>query len=206
MKKLVTLFLIVSAFQLTGCASALMKKENDNKSVSGYHIRISNDAKIRSKVVNLSFESSPGIDFGKFDLKDMENNIQNGLKEKGVVLSPSGQKVVVRINSFFLHGDNYNPNAKSYGTGVLNGIADAVGLGLAARVAGGLVENDMTNTMRTQNKTCDSSSCAPEVNFSIVSGSYETNVDMRALIVYSNYNYGMRLGLENAIQEFFEPK
>ncbi|BBN60278.1 hypothetical protein EI16_09670 [Hydrogenovibrio marinus] len=205
MKKLFLVFLAVSALQLTGC-STMMTKENNNKIVSGYYVKLDNDKRITDKVINLSFEVSKEANLRGFELSKLESDVRDDLISKGITLSPTGRKVTVRLNSLKLWKNNFR-KSNSYSNGISDGVGDALGLGLAARVVGGLVENKVNKSMQSTKPELNcTEDCSPEMNFSIIADNYETNVHLRAVGKVSYYYSYIRNFTERAVVEFFEPK
>lgn len=198
-------FVALAAVQLTGC-STMMTKENNNKIVAGYYVKLSNDKRITDKVVNLNFEVAEKANLRDFELKKLESDIRDDLISKGVTLSPTGRKVTVRLDSLKLWKNNFT-KSNSYSNGISDGVGDAVGLGLAARVVGGLIENQANKSMQSTKPELNcTEDCSPEMNFSILSDNYETNVHLRAVGKIGYYYSYIRNFTERAVVEFFEPK
>ena len=206
MKKLFLVLLAVSALQLTGCAKPMMVKENNNKVVNFFLVKVTNDKKITDKEVNLSFLVDSNVNLREFDYSGFKEDVINGLKSKGVNLSPNGKKYVIKIDYMNVYGNNLGKQS-SYGTGIVDGVADATGLGLAARVAGGFAENAVTNSIRDNtDKTCDSSSCAVGIGVSISGKDYKTSFSLRDSRVNMGYYARTENFSQKAVVEFFEPK
>lgn len=205
MEKLIILVVTLVAFQLTGCSTPMMKKENNNKVVNFYLVKLTNDKKITDKVINLSFDVNPKSNLGEFDFQEFKEDVTAGLKSKGIQLSPEGRKVNVTIDYLHAWGNNLGAQ-RSYGTGVAAGLADAAGLGVAARVVGDAAENSVTNSARdNQNVVCEDSNCAAEIGISISSNDYNTSFSLRDTRIAYGYLRRAESFAESSVQEFFEP-
>jgi len=128
MKKIIAALSVVSAIALTGCSLTpiIDPASADLPHVNGYTVLIDNYNKIPDKNINLTFAVNPTGEIEEFPWDEVESDVVELLKSKGIKLSSEGRPVTVTLEKFVGHGSN-TARVKIATGNNLGGIVGALG-------------------------------------------------------------------------------
>ena len=197
-------FLLLSLIVLSGCTLNPMIIDNPKgKLINGNKVTVDNINKIPDKEINLKFKINPLGEIEDFPWEEVEKEVRDSLKNKGVALTSSGREVTVTLEKFIAHG-SHTAERQIKSPGLLGGqIASATG----SFVAGILVNLVDKTINQTKGKTLkgDGKHFVPEIEFKVESNNFQSNVNLHFTEAMSGYIGNTVANASSSISEFFEP-
>ncbi len=205
MKKLITALSIASVITLSGCqVNPVIDPSSDANGVDGYDVSVDNYDKITNKVINLKFAVNPMGEIEEFPWDEVEADVIEILKDKGVKLSSEGRPVTITLEKFVGHGSHTATRGTPTRGHNLGGIVGSLGGSLVQDVVVRAVDRKLTRDAQELEKD-DGRNYVPEIGFKVESTNFEANVNLHGQVAFYSYIHGSKRVVRKAIAEYFTP-
>jgi hypothetical protein len=204
MKKLITALSIASVITLSGCqVNPVIDPSSDAKGVGGYDVSVDNYNKISDKNINLKFAVNPMGEIEEFPWSEVEAEVIESLKEKGVNITSEGRPVTVTLEKFVAHGSHTASRKMALGNN-LGGIVGSLGGSVLQAVAVNEVDRKIAKDSIKREKG-NGTQFVPEIGFKVESTNFEANVNLSGQEAWSGYVDATVNIAYQAIAEYFTP-
>jgi hypothetical protein len=205
MKKLITALSIASVITLSGCQSnPVINPSSDANGVDGYDVSVDNYNKISDKVINLKFAVNQMGEVEDFPWDEVESDVIEILKDKGVKLSSEGRPVTVTLDKFVAHGSNSAFRKVARGNN-LGGIVGSLGGSVLQAVAVHELDRKVAKDSADKATEDDGRNFVPEIGFKVESTDFEANVNLHSKQALGSYVTSTVWLVRQAIAEYFTP-
>lgn len=204
MTKLIASIILASTLILSGCQSnPIIDPSSDDKGVDGYSVSVDNYNKISDKNINLKFAVNPMGEIEEFPWAEVEADVIEILKKKGIKLSSEGRLVTVTLEKFVAHGSNTAFRKTSRGSN-LGGIVGSLGGSVLQAIAVHEVDRKIAKDS-IERVNGDGKNFVPEIGFKVESTNFEANVNLHNDEALYGYIDATVWITRQAISEYFTP-